>query len=76
MDFVTRQYLAARQLATAHVAGAFDRLRGDQGQASTEYAGVLFVIVAIIGALVGLSFTDVGEAIKSKIVEAVGNIGG
>ncbi len=54
-----------------------DRLvRDDRGQASTEYAGILFVIVAIIAALIGLGFTDVGQAIKGKIVEAVGNIGG
>ncbi len=49
--------------------------RDERGQASTEYAGILFVIVAIIAALVGLSYTDVGEAIKAKIVEAVGNLG-
>lgn len=53
-----------------------DRMRSDKGQASTEYAGILFVIVAIIAALIGLGFTDVGQAIKGKIVEAVGNIGG
>lgn len=53
-----------------------DRMRRDDGQASTEYAGILFVIVAIIAALIGLGFTDVGSAIKGKIVEAVGNIGG
>lgn len=47
----------------------------ERGQASTEYAGILFVIVAIIGALVGLSYTDVGDAIKAKIVEAVGQLG-
>jgi Flp pilus assembly pilin Flp len=51
------------------------RLRDERGQASTEYAGILFVIVAIIAALVGLSYTDVGEAIKSKIIEAVGQVG-
>lgn len=49
--------------------------RDERGQASTEYAGILFVIVAIIGALVGLSYTDVGEAIKSKIIEAVTSLG-
>jgi Flp pilus assembly pilin Flp len=53
-----------------------NRMRDDRGQASTEYAGILFVIVAIIAALIGLGFTDVGQAIKGKIVEAVGNIGG
>lgn len=78
MDFIGRQYVTARHLATAYVAGAFERaraVRSDGGQASTEYAGILFVIVAIIGALIGLGFTDVGQAIKDKIVEAVGKIG-
>jgi Flp pilus assembly pilin Flp len=53
-----------------------DRMRDDSGQASTEYAGILFVIVAIIAALIGLGFTDVGQAIKDKIVSAVGKVGG
>lgn len=51
------------------------RMRNDRGQASTEYAGILFVVVAIIGALIALGFTDVGQAIKDKITEAVGKIG-
>jgi hypothetical protein len=81
MDFIGRQYVTARHVATAYVAGALGRVcstsRGDtdRGQASTEYAGILFVIVAIIGALIGLGFTDVGQAIKDKIVDAVGKIG-
>lgn len=48
----------------------------DKGQASAEYAGIIFVIVAIIAALVGLSFTDIGQAIIDKITEAIGEIGG
>jgi hypothetical protein len=76
MDLVNRQLVVARHLVAAHVAGAFDRLRSDRGQASTEYAGILFVVVAIIAALIGLGFTDVGSAIKGKITEAIGNIGG
>jgi Flp pilus assembly pilin Flp len=51
------------------------RLRDDRGQASTEYAGILFVIVAIIAALIAAGWTEVGDAIKAKIVEAVGKIG-
>jgi Flp pilus assembly pilin Flp len=52
------------------------RLREDRGQASTEYAGILFVIVAIIAALIAAGWTEVGTAIKNKIVEAVGKLGG
>lgn len=48
----------------------------EKGQASAEYAGIIFVIVAIIAALVGLSFTDIGQAIIDKITEAIGQIGG
>lgn len=71
-----------RMVVTAHIAtGAYlgrvtENLRGDRGQASTEYAGILFVIVAIIGALVGLEFTDIGEAIKSRISTAISQVGG
>ena len=56
--------------------GAFNRMAGDRGQASTEYAGVLFVIVAIIGALIALGFSDIGQAIKTKISDAVSKVGG
>ena len=72
MDALTRLAVAL----DVYVRTLRDRTREDSGQASTEYAGILFVIVAIIAALIGLGFTDVGQAIKDKIIEAVGNIGG
>ena len=76
MDTITRQVIAARFVVTAYVSGVMDRLRSsDEGQASTEYAGILFVVVAIIAALIALGFTDVGTAIKSKITSAIGNLG-
>ncbi len=52
-----------------------DRMRDERGQASTEYAGILFVIVAIITAVVTTGFTEVGTTLKDKIVEAVGKVG-
>ncbi len=52
-----------------------DRMRDERGQASTEYAGILFVIVAIITAVVTAGFTEVGTTLKDKIVEAVGKVG-
>ena len=77
MTALTRFSLLVSVATVTLVTGLRDRLdRDDRGQASTEYAGILFVIVAIIAALIGLGFTDVGQAIKGKIVEAVGNIGG
>lgn len=66
MDKLLEMYVAATLLA---------RPRDERGQASTEYAGILFVIVAIIAALVGLSYTDVGDAIKGKIIEAISGLG-
>jgi hypothetical protein len=72
MDAITRLTIVLSMAA----GDLRDRLRDDRGQASTEYAGILFVIVAIIAALIGLGFTDVGQAIKNKIVEAVGKVGG
>jgi hypothetical protein len=71
MDAITRLTIVLGMAAS----DLRDRLRDDKGQASTEYAGILFVIVAIIAALIGLGFTDVGQAIKNKIVEAVGKVG-
>lgn len=72
MDPITRLGVMLSIAAT----GLRDRMREDRGQASTEYAGILFVIVAIIAAVITAGFTEVGQAIKDKIVEAVGNVGG
>ncbi|MGL5859135.1 MAG: hypothetical protein ACRC35_12165 [Angustibacter sp.] len=74
MTRMTCQCRAAWHLATASLARAL-RQRPDSGQASTEYAGILFVIVALVAALIAAGFTDVGEAIKMKIVQAVNKIG-
>jgi Flp pilus assembly pilin Flp len=52
-----------------------DERPNDRGQASTEYAGILFVIVAIIAALIALTWSDVGNAIKDKIEQAVDKLG-
>lgn len=76
MDTLHRMVVTAHIATGAYVARVGQNLRSDRGQASTEYAGILFVIVAIIGALVALEFTEVGEAIRSRIVEAVGQVGG
>lgn len=76
MDYITSKALATQLLVTSYVSGAFDRVRrDDRGQASTEYAGILFVIVAIITAVVAAVSTGVGTAIQAKIVEAIGKVG-
>jgi Flp pilus assembly pilin Flp len=71
MDFLPRLAVTAEMAIDRLV----QRMRDERGQASTEYAGILFVIVAIIAALVALSWTEVGDAIKNKIVQAVNKIG-
>ena len=43
----------------------------DSGAASLEYAGVLFVVVLLVGGVIGQA-TPVGGAIKSKICQALG----
>jgi Flp pilus assembly pilin Flp len=77
MDTITRRAVTAHTLTVAYMVGLVDRFRraDDRGQASTEYAGILFVIVAIIAALIAVGFTEVGQAIKQKIIDAVGKIG-
>lgn len=45
--------------------------RSERGAASLEYAGILFVVIALVGG-VGANITPVGEQIKAKICEAVG----
>ena len=74
---IAKTHVIAAQVATvAFLAGAFDRLRtDDRGQASAEYAGLIFVIVAVIAALVAFG-PEIADAIGGKITEAVGTIGG
>ncbi len=71
MDVVIRFYVTCAAL----VRDTADRAGRDRGQASTEYAGILFVVVAIMTALIAIGFSDVGAAIKGKITEAIGKLG-
>lgn len=45
--------------------------RRDAGQGSFEYLGIAIVIAAIIGVL---ATTDIGDAIKEKILDAIDKI--
>ena len=47
------------------------RARRDAGQTSFEYLGIAIVIAAIIGVL---ATTDIGDAVKGKILEAIDKI--
>jgi len=51
------------------------RFRGEAGQGSVEYVGIIIVVVAIIVAVVAVAPT-VGEAIGTQLQNAVESIGG
>jgi len=46
--------------------------RGDRGQTSVEYLGIVVVIVVIIGVLAGT--TDIGDKIKRAIISSINKI--
>lgn len=75
MNTLTTKALTAHLLVTGMLLNRIEMMRNDRGQASTEYAGILFVIVAIITAVVAAVQTGIGEAIAGKITEAIGNVG-
>ncbi|WP_127132230.1 hypothetical protein [Georgenia sp. SYP-B2076] len=67
--------LAAQVATVAFVAGAVDRLRTDEeGQASAEYAGIIAVIVLIVGALAAFG-DEIAQAVKGVITEQIDKIG-
>jgi hypothetical protein len=78
MDTMTRTLVAAQVAVTGYVAGVFDGLRkDDRGQASTEYAGVIFVVVALVAVIIAAaSATDIGSTLMNKIGEAIQGLGG
>lgn len=76
MNAVTRSLVSAQILVTAHITGLVERVSSsDRGQASAEYAGIIFVIVAVIAAVAGAG-EEIGTAITTKIKEAVATIHG
>ncbi|KNX38350.1 hypothetical protein VV01_16275 [Luteipulveratus halotolerans] len=54
------------------------RAKKESGQGSVEYAGVVFVVAAIIGAVIAaaelLTDTSVAQAIMNKLSSAVGSV--
>lgn len=71
MEKFNNRLVAAQVATTMYIAGAFDRLKkDDRGQGSAEYMGIILVVVAIIG-VVGLAKTDIGNAIKTQIINAI-----
>jgi Flp pilus assembly pilin Flp len=75
MDALTTKTIAAQLALVDFVSDRLEQLRSsDRGQASTEYAGILFVIVAIIAIIVAAG-SDIGDAIKGRITDAVSKVG-
>lgn len=57
---------------------AFDRMvqcvkESERGQTAVEYAGIAFLVALIAVALIGAN-TQIGDAIKAKITEAINQI--
>lgn len=51
-----------------------DRFRGESGQGSVEYVGIIIVVVAIIVAVVAKA-SGIGDAIATELSDAVKTIG-
>ncbi len=77
MDRMNRMAVTAHTLVTAHVAGAFERLRSEKGQGSVEYAGIVLIVAALVAVAIGAATDDVlTTPIKSAIAKAFKNLGG
>jgi len=75
VERISSAALQAKIVTTAYITGLVDNLKSnDRGQASTEYAGILFVIVAIIAAITTIGLTDVGQAIIDKMTDAIDSL--
>ncbi|MGL4173867.1 MAG: hypothetical protein ACRCTR_07325 [Actinomycetota bacterium] len=75
MDSLTRRYITAKNFFSGRFSKTKEKNLSDSGQASTEYAGILFVIVAIIAAVVAGGLSDIGDILVKKMKEAVEKIG-
>lgn len=73
MNTISRRLVDAQLLVAAHVTGLVQRLRDDErGQASAEYAGVVFVAVTIVLALITAAAqwgTDLTTAVSNQIAK-------
>lgn len=69
-DFAIKTYVMLA-LAPAHLR---ERLDSDErGQTAAEYLGIIAVIAVIVGVL---ATTDIGEALRTQITNAIRDIGG
>lgn len=65
-----RPYDRPMRAPSSPVRGTTSRRRDQSGAASLEYAGVVLVVVFLVGSVVA-SVTPVGQAVKMKICEAL-----
>jgi len=75
VNAVTRSLITVHTAAGARTRALLERVTtDDRGQASAEYAGIIFVIVAIIAAVVGAA-DGWGNTLVQKITEQIDSIG-
>lgn len=75
MNKVTEKAVAARIALKSYAERRIRSARDDErGQGSVEYVGVILVVVAIVGVVIG-SATPVGDAIVEQLTTAVNGIG-
>lgn len=76
MDFITHNALRAQVALTATMLGLTGRLRrDDRGQGSVEYVGIILAVVVIVAVVAGAK-TEIGNAIKTQLINAINTLGG
>ncbi|WP_151526314.1 hypothetical protein [Serinicoccus kebangsaanensis] len=77
MDTMQRKAIAAHTVATAYIAGAFERFQNERGQGAVEYAGIVLIVAALVAAAIAAAGSDVMTGpIKEKIGDAFDSLGG
>lgn len=78
MENFQKGLIGAHTVATAHIAGAFERMRSEKGQGAVEYAGMVLLVALVIAAAITLLSGDnfIGTAVKGKVSEAFGKLTG
>ncbi len=78
MDIINRRLTIAYVTVVGFMSGAVDRMgRDDRGQGSVEYVGIVLVVAALIMAVIGVMGSqggEIGNAIVSKVSEAIDSI--
>lgn len=78
MEKFQKSVIGAHTVVTAHIAGAFDRMRSEKGQGAVEYAGMVLLVALVIAAAITLLSGDnfIGTAVKTKVGEAFDKLTG